>query len=72
MEIDKLKKVAQAIEERINELRTSPPTRMSAYGQIHHRGILRMGWKLEPMLAAKFQMFARDNMPYLNKTYFEF
>jgi len=42
------------------------------YGQVHKNGVLRMGWRLTPMSAAKFQMLARDNMPYVNKTYFEF
>lgn len=42
------------------------------YIQICHRGLMRLGWKLQRVSAARFQMFAEDNMEQINKDYFEF
>ena len=42
------------------------------YIQLKHNSIMKLGWKLQPTSAAKFQMFAEDNLPFLYKNYFEF
>jgi hypothetical protein len=42
------------------------------YGQIACNGVLSMGWKRERISAVKFQMLYEANIPFLNKTYFEF
>lgn len=42
------------------------------YIQLKHNGIMKLGWKLQPTSAAKFQMLAENNLPFLYKNYFEF
>lgn len=37
-----------------------------------HNGVMRLGWKLQRISAAKFEMTATNNMPMLNKNYFKF
>jgi len=41
------------------------------YIALKHNGIMKLGWKLQPISAARFQMMA-ENLPYLYKNYFEF
>lgn len=41
------------------------------YIQLCHGGIMRLGWKMEKVSAARFEMMA-DNMEYMNEKYFEF
>lgn len=42
------------------------------YIQTHHNCIMRCGWKLEKISAAKFQMFYENNVDKLNELYFDF
>jgi hypothetical protein len=37
-----------------------------------HNGIMRLGWKMERVSAARFEMTANNNMFMLNKNYFKF
>ena len=37
-----------------------------------HNGVMRLGWKMERVSAARFEMTAMNNMPMLNKNYFKF
>jgi hypothetical protein len=41
------------------------------YINVCHNGIMKLGWKLEPISAARFEMTS-NNLPFLYKTYFEF
>ena len=41
------------------------------YIALKHNSIMKLGWRLEPVSAARFQMMA-ENLPYLYEKYFEF
>lgn len=42
------------------------------YINVCHNGSMRLGWKMERISAARFEMMATNNMPMLNKNYFQF
>lgn len=42
------------------------------YINLCHNGSMRLGWKMQRVSAARFEMTARNNMLMLNKEYFEF
>lgn len=41
------------------------------YIALKHNGIMKLGWRLEPISAARFQMLG-DNLPFMYQKYFEF
>ena len=45
---------------------------ITKYINIHHNGVMRLGWKMEKVSCAKFEMYAKDVPDKLNKDYFSF
>lgn len=42
------------------------------YIQVLHDGVMKLGWKRQLISAAKFEMFAKVNLPYIYRNYFDF
>jgi len=42
------------------------------YIKMLHRGIISLGWKREKLSAVRFEAMAENNMPHLNKEYFQY